>query len=160
MRLFSISEPFFNIICGTLVIVRCVWNVRTGPSQAPPKPICNNAYIKSNCTDFLKGNFIQVPCYVVSKPKQHYLSLFNTKHASTIKGIWSEVHPPFRHCDTSTRTIWHCNDLSQEPFCIVAIQTHRVWTLRPPPKPLNLTSQKWVETFAVTVRPMSRPNLT
>jgi hypothetical protein len=47
--------------------------------------------------------------------------------------------PPFRHCDTPTRTIRHCNNLSHKHLHIVSFRPHRARTVRPPPvRPLKM----------------------
>ncbi len=46
--------------------------------------------------------------------------------------LWSLLHPLFRHCDTPTRTIRHCNVSTHKCLHIVAVQPHRGQTVRPP----------------------------
>ncbi len=46
---------------------------------------------------------------------------------------WWLGHPPFRHCDTPTRTIRHCNDSPHKRLHIVKIQPRRGQTVWPPP---------------------------
>ncbi len=52
---------------------------------------------------------------------------------SNVPGPWWLGHPPFRHCDTPTRTIWHCNDSSHKCLHIETIRPHRGRTVQPPP---------------------------
>jgi hypothetical protein len=40
--------------------------------------------------------------------------------------------PPFRHCETPTRTIRHCNDLLHKRLQIEAIRPHKGRTVRLP----------------------------
>ncbi len=46
---------------------------------------------------------------------------------------WWLGHPPFRHCDTSTPIIRHCNDSPHKRFHFMTIWPHRGRTVRPPP---------------------------
>jgi hypothetical protein len=61
---------------------------------------------------------------------------------------WQLGHPPFRHCDTSSCTIPHCNDSTQKCFNIVTLQPHRGQSVRPPPnhsiRPLQSGSKRWL----------------
>ncbi len=59
---------------------------------------------------------------------------------------WRLRHPPFRHCDTLTRTIRHCNDSPHKGFHIEIIRPHRCRTVRPHPnrsvRPLRSGSKR------------------
>ncbi len=61
---------------------------------------------------------------------------------------WRLRHPPVGHCDTPTRTIWHCNDSPHKRFHIETIRPHRGWTVQPHPnrsvQPLRSGSKRWL----------------
>jgi hypothetical protein len=72
---------------------------------------------------------------------------------------WRLRHPPFRHCDTPTRTIWHCNDSPHKRFHIETIRPHRGRTVRPHPnrsvQPLRSGSKRWLwQSVPRTIRPI------
>jgi hypothetical protein len=52
---------------------------------------------------------IQRPKLQARVPCKWYARIDFTVNQSV---LWTLVQPPVRHCDTSTRTIWHCNILT------------------------------------------------
>jgi hypothetical protein len=71
------------------------------------------------------------------------------KEQSTRKLVlWRLGRPQLRQCGTSTHTIWHCIDLTQECFHTATLRPHRGRTVRPPPncsvRPIKSGSKRWL----------------
>jgi hypothetical protein len=61
--------------------------------------------------------------------------------------LWSSVHPPFRHCDSLTRTIWHCNELTKKCFHFIRQPPNcSAWPLKSRSKCLLWHFDQWVGT--------------
>ncbi len=72
---------------------------------------------------------------------------------------WRLRHPPVGHCDTTTRTIRHCNDSPHKRFHFETIRPHRGRIVRPQPnrsiRPLTSGSKCWLwQSDPRTIRPI------
>ncbi len=94
------------------------------------------------------------------RPTVTYLRFpWGKKEEDNLRVPWWLGHPPFRHCDTPTRTIRHCKDSPHKHLHIETIRPHRGRTVRPPQnrsvRPLRSGSKRWLwQSDPCTIRPI------